>query len=207
MRRRRGGDPRHSRARPAADPRRRHRLLLPRADARPVSRAWRRRAAARAAESHRGRRGPDVAAPLAAAGGSAHRRARIMPRDLKRLVRALEVYYTTGRPLTSHFAQTDVSDRRIARCCRSHCDCPPRHRRTRRAARRRAVRARASSTRAAVLLARGVSPERTTVRRPRLSTGDGDAARRARRGGNACTHRPGEPAIRASAVDLVPKRA
>ncbi|MBI4264783.1 MAG: tRNA (adenosine(37)-N6)-dimethylallyltransferase MiaA [Acidobacteria bacterium] len=32
--------------------------------------------------------------------------ARIMPRDRKRLVRALEVYYTTGRPLTSHFRET-----------------------------------------------------------------------------------------------------
>ncbi len=32
--------------------------------------------------------------------------ARIMPRDLKRIVRALEVYYTTGRPLTSHFEAT-----------------------------------------------------------------------------------------------------
>jgi tRNA dimethylallyltransferase len=32
--------------------------------------------------------------------------ARIMPRDLKRIVRALEVYYTTGRPLTSHFHET-----------------------------------------------------------------------------------------------------
>jgi tRNA dimethylallyltransferase len=31
---------------------------------------------------------------------------RIMPRDRKRLVRALEVYYTTGRPLTAHFEQT-----------------------------------------------------------------------------------------------------
>ena len=31
---------------------------------------------------------------------------RIMPRDRKRLVRALEVYLTTGRPLTTHFAQT-----------------------------------------------------------------------------------------------------
>jgi tRNA dimethylallyltransferase len=31
---------------------------------------------------------------------------RIMPRDLKRLVRALEVYFTTGRPLTEHFEQT-----------------------------------------------------------------------------------------------------
>ena len=32
--------------------------------------------------------------------------ARIMPRDRKRLVRALEVYFSTGRPLTSHFSAT-----------------------------------------------------------------------------------------------------
>ena len=32
--------------------------------------------------------------------------ARIQPRDLKRSVRALEVYLLTGRPLTAHFAQT-----------------------------------------------------------------------------------------------------
>ena len=31
---------------------------------------------------------------------------RIQSRDRKRLVRALEVYFTTGRPLTDHFAQT-----------------------------------------------------------------------------------------------------
>jgi tRNA dimethylallyltransferase len=31
---------------------------------------------------------------------------RIMPRDQKRLVRALEVYFSTGRPLTDHFADT-----------------------------------------------------------------------------------------------------
>ena len=31
---------------------------------------------------------------------------RIMPRDLKRIVRALEVYFVTGQPLTAHFAQT-----------------------------------------------------------------------------------------------------
>ena len=31
---------------------------------------------------------------------------RIQPRDLKRLVRALEVFFLTGRPLTAHFAQT-----------------------------------------------------------------------------------------------------
>jgi tRNA dimethylallyltransferase len=32
--------------------------------------------------------------------------ARIMPRDRKRIVRALEVYHATGRSLTSHFADT-----------------------------------------------------------------------------------------------------
>ena len=31
---------------------------------------------------------------------------RIQPRDVKRLVRALEVYFLTGRPLTAHFADT-----------------------------------------------------------------------------------------------------
>lgn len=31
---------------------------------------------------------------------------RILPRDRKRLVRALEVYVATGRPLTAHFAET-----------------------------------------------------------------------------------------------------
>ena len=31
---------------------------------------------------------------------------RIHERDLKRLVRALEVYFLTGRPLTAHFADT-----------------------------------------------------------------------------------------------------
>jgi tRNA dimethylallyltransferase len=39
--------------------------------------------------------------------------ARIMPRDRKRLVRALEVYFATGQPLTSHFAATAS---RIADC-------------------------------------------------------------------------------------------
>ena len=32
--------------------------------------------------------------------------ARIQPRDQKRIVRALEVYFLTGRPLTDHFAET-----------------------------------------------------------------------------------------------------
>ena len=32
--------------------------------------------------------------------------ARVMPRDLKRVIRALEVYLLTGQPLTRHFAET-----------------------------------------------------------------------------------------------------
>ena len=32
--------------------------------------------------------------------------ARIQPRDLKRIVRALEVFFLTGRPLTAHFEET-----------------------------------------------------------------------------------------------------
>jgi len=32
---------------------------------------------------------------------------RIQPRDAKRMIRALEVFFLTGRPLTSHFAQTE----------------------------------------------------------------------------------------------------
>jgi len=41
--------------------------------------------------------------------------ARIMPRDRKRIIRALEVYYTTGRPLTAHFADTasPIADCRV----------------------------------------------------------------------------------------------
>jgi tRNA dimethylallyltransferase len=34
--------------------------------------------------------------------------ARIQPRDQKRIVRALEVYFLTGRPLTDHFAATEA---------------------------------------------------------------------------------------------------
>ena len=33
---------------------------------------------------------------------------RIQPRDRKRLIRALEVYFVTGRPLTEHFADTQA---------------------------------------------------------------------------------------------------
>jgi tRNA dimethylallyltransferase len=51
------------------------------------------------------RRGPECLHRILA-GVDPDSAARIMPRDRKRLVRALEVYYTTGRALTTHFGQT-----------------------------------------------------------------------------------------------------
>ena len=60
---------------------------------------------------------------------------RIQPRDLKRIVRALEVFFLTGRPLTAHFAETTSPHRRTWTCWRSRCACRPR--RSRRASRRR----------------------------------------------------------------------
>ena len=40
---------------------------------------------------------------------------RIQARDRKRLVRALEVYFLTGRPLTAHFARHTITDSRLRR--------------------------------------------------------------------------------------------
>ena len=51
------------------------------------------------------RRGPERLHVLLAR-VDAESAARIQPRDLKRLVRALEVYHLTRRPLTAHFAET-----------------------------------------------------------------------------------------------------
>ena len=98
-------DPRHHGARAAADSRRRHRALLPRADARVLSRARPRRPRCGAARAGRRPRGRRAAAPLLGRVDPASA-ARIQPRDRKRLVRALEVYLLTGRPLTAHFAET-----------------------------------------------------------------------------------------------------
>ena len=101
-----GGDPRHPRARAAADSRRRHRLLLSRADARPLSRS---RAAMRRCAAAGGDRASAAASRfcIGCCGASIRRRRdRIQPRDLKRMVRALEVFFLTGRPLTEHFADT-----------------------------------------------------------------------------------------------------
>ena len=52
-----------------------------------------------------GRRGPERLHRLLAHVDPASG-ARIMPRDQKRIVRALEVFFATGQPLTAHFAAT-----------------------------------------------------------------------------------------------------
>jgi tRNA dimethylallyltransferase len=51
------------------------------------------------------RRGPERLHQLLARVDAESAR-RIQPRDTKRMVRALEVYFLTGRPLTDHFAET-----------------------------------------------------------------------------------------------------
>ena len=81
-------------------------LLLSRVDARPVSRSRPRCGPAAAAR----RTSPRSAACRSSTGCCARvdppSADRIQPRDLKRIVRALEVFFLTGRPLTSHFAET-----------------------------------------------------------------------------------------------------
>ena len=61
---------------------------------------------ARAARVDRGAARRDVSASHASAGSIRESAVRIQPRDLKRIVRALEVFFLTGRPLTAHFAET-----------------------------------------------------------------------------------------------------
>ena len=200
-------DPRRPRARTAADSRRRHRLLLPRADARPVSRTRPRRRAAR-----RGSR----RSPTAAASAFLHRMlrrvdpasaVRIQPRDLKRIVRALEVFFLTGRPLTAHFADTASPIARRRRRGDRRCGCRPRRSPSAsRGASTSSSRA-GCSTRSAALLARGVPETARAVRRARVPTGARASARRARRGRDARAHRAGEPPLRAPPVDLVSQRA
>jgi tRNA dimethylallyltransferase len=110
--------------REAADPGRRHRVLLPRADARAVSRAGQGRRAARAARSDRAKKGVETLHRMVTR-VDPESGARIQPRDLKRLVRALEVYFQTGKPLTAHFEDTvsPLGGRHGRR--RSRCACRP----------------------------------------------------------------------------------
>ena len=136
-------DPRHPRARAAADPGRRHRLLLPRADRGLFPGPGRDEALRDAARRDRRAARRRAAAPDAARASIRRRRARIQPRDQKRMVRALEVY----------FADRPAADRALRRdACRRSPDCDvvaialrlpaDADGRARGAARRRAVRAR-----------------------------------------------------------------
>ncbi len=132
--------------------------------------------------------------------------ARIQARDRIRIVRALEVYFQSGRTLTDHFADTRAplagwtiigfavhppweDDRRPHRAARR---CPVRARHRRRGAR---------APRAGV--PQGARPFTGYVYRHVLEVvrGERDRASRAR------TDRDREPALRAAAVDLVPQRA
>jgi len=58
-------------------------------------------------EAIAGRRGPERLHRLLQRVDAESAR-RIQPRDTKRMVRALEVYFLTGRPLTEHFAETQA---------------------------------------------------------------------------------------------------
>ena len=71
------------------------------------------------------RRGDGTAAPLAAPASTRRRRRASSRRDRKRIVRALEVFFQTGRPLTAHFdatvsplARLRRARRRAAAACR-----------------------------------------------------------------------------------------
>ena len=103
--------------------RRRHRLLLSRADARAVSRAGARRGAAARLEAIAAAARRRLSAPHAAR-ASIRRRPRASSRAIvKRIVRALEVFFLTGRPLTAHFAETASPLPGRATCCRWRSGC------------------------------------------------------------------------------------
>ena len=76
-----------------------------------------RRRAARAARSDRRRGGASTFLHRMLRRVDPASATRIQPRDLKRIVRALEVFFLTGRPLTAHFADTvsPIPDVRRAR--------------------------------------------------------------------------------------------
>ena len=81
---------------------------------------------------------------------------RIQPRDLKRIVRALEVFFLTGRPLTAHFAETASPIPDVDVMAHRRCGCrPPRSPSASRGASTSSSSA-GCSTRFAALLARGV---------------------------------------------------
>ena len=107
--------------------------------------------------------------------------ARIQPRDLKRMVRALEVYFLTGTPLTDHFAATvsPLAGYQTVAVALS----PPMALIAERVAKRvDAQFEQGLMDEIRGLLARGVPETRASVRRPRVPAGARASARREKRG-------------------------
>ena len=127
---------------------------------------------------------------------------RIQPRDLKRLVRALEVFFLTGRPLTAHFADTvsPIPDVEVLAIALRLPAAAISERVTRRVDEQFG---RGLLDEIRTLLAAWDSRNRSPLRRPGLPPGARAFARGARRGVDARAHRAGEPPLRATAVDLV----
>ncbi len=131
---------------------------------------------------------------------------RIQPRDLKRSVRALEVFFLTGRPLTEHFAAT-VSPIPEIEVLPIAVRLPADETSV------RVTKARGSAVRARVAgrdpgVARPWdSGNRPSVWRARVPPGSRAPARGPRRGRDARADRAGESPVRQASVDLVPQRA
>ena len=131
---------------------------------------------------------------------------RIQPRDRKRLVRALEVYLLTGRPLTDHFGET-TSPIAGMRVLAIGVSMPRPALRERVAARVDAQFARGVVAEVEGLMAAGVPASAHAFSGLVYRQVVEMLARRARRGRHARADRPREHALRAASVDLVPQRA
>ncbi len=199
------GDPRHPRAGRIAFPRRRHRLLLSRADTRPVPGTRTGQPAARAArgDCHPPRR--DVSAPPAQADRPRVGRTNSAARPQTERPRARSVL--SDRPaadgtLRSH-GVADPGDRGAAdrRPAAGGGDVGPRDE-----TRGSAVRARVAG-RNPGLARPWHSRNRPSVWRSRLPPGPRASARGPGRGRDARADRAGESPVRPASVDLVPQRA
>ncbi len=126
--------------------------------------------------------------------------------NLKRLIRALEVFLLTGRPLTAHFADT-VSPIPGVDVLAIGLRLPAAAIAERVTRRVDEQFARGLLDEIRTLLAARDSGGRAPVRRIGVPPGARAPARRARRGRDARAHRAGESSLRTAAVDLVPQRA
>ena len=174
-------DPGHPGSPPSAAGGGRDRPLLPRADARAVPGA---RRGSRASGAARSASRSAAASAFSTAWCSASIRrpaARILPRDRKRLVRALEVYFLTGRAADGALRRDGLADRLLRGGAdrAAHPGGADVGARDRRGCDAQFARGLMDEVRG--LLARGVPETRTTVRRAGVPAGDRVAARRARR--------------------------